>query len=107
MKLYLRDAAIGILLGLVIEQVAGTSYPEAVQSRVFDPAGMTESGFFRLDEAVPNVATGYLPLTSPGAPRRTNIYSIPVIGGADATRPPRPPAAARASPVPEWESASR
>ena len=72
-----------ILLGLVIEQITGTSYPEAVQSRVFDPAGMTESGFFRLDEAVPNVATGYLALTSPGAPRRANIYSIPVIGGAD------------------------
>ena len=69
-----------ILLGLVIEQVAGTSYPEAVQARVFEPAGMTASGFFRLDEAVPNVASGYLSLTSP---RRTNIYSIPVVGGSD------------------------
>lgn len=64
-----------ILLGLVIEQVVGTSYPEAVQARVFDPAGMTASGFFRLDEAVPDVATGYLPHTSPGLPRRTNVYS--------------------------------
>ena len=72
-----------ILLGLVIEQVAGTSYAEAVQARVFDPAGMTASGFFRLDEAVPDVATGYLPRTSPDSPRRTNIYSIPVVGGAD------------------------
>jgi CubicO group peptidase (beta-lactamase class C family) len=44
---------------------------------------MTASGFFRLDEAVPNVATGYLPLTSPDLPRRTNIYSIPVVGTAD------------------------
>jgi CubicO group peptidase (beta-lactamase class C family) len=72
-----------ILLGLVIEQIAGTSYPEAVQARVLEPAGMTASGFFRLDEAVPNVATGYLSLTSPDLPRRTNIYSIPVVGGAD------------------------
>ena len=72
-----------ILLGLVIEQIAGTSYPEAVQARVLEPAGMTASGFFRLDEAVPNVATGYLSLTSPELPRRTNIYSIPVVGGAD------------------------
>ena len=28
-----------ILLGLVIEQIAGTSYPEAVQARVFDRPG--------------------------------------------------------------------
>ena len=72
-----------ILLGLVIEQVAGTSYQEAVQARVFDPAGMTASGFFRLDEAVPDVATGYLALASPDLPRRTNIYSIPVVGTSD------------------------
>ena len=44
---------------------------------------MTASGFFRLDEAVPDVATGYLPLTAPDLPRRTNIYSIPVVGGSD------------------------
>ena len=72
-----------ILLGLVIEQITGTSYPEAVQARVFEPAGMTESGFFRLDEAVPDVATGYLPIISADLPRRTNIYSIPVVGSAD------------------------
>jgi CubicO group peptidase (beta-lactamase class C family) len=72
-----------ILLGLVIEQVTGTSYPEAVQARVFEPAGMTQSGFFRLDEAVPNVATGYLPSIAADVPRRTNIYSIPVVGTAD------------------------
>src|SRR5438309_870040 len=72
-----------ILLGLVIEQIAGTSYHEAVQARVLEPAGMTASGFFRLDEAVPNVATGYLSATSSELPRRTNIYSIPVVGGPD------------------------
>ena len=54
-----------------------------MQARVFKPAGMTESGFFRLDEAVPNVATGYLPRVAGGPPRRTNIYGIPVVGGAD------------------------
>ena len=72
-----------ILLGLVIEQISGTLYPEAVQARVFEPAGMTASGFFRLDEAVPNVAAGYLSPTSSDLPRRTNIYSIPVVGGPD------------------------
>jgi CubicO group peptidase (beta-lactamase class C family) len=72
-----------ILLGIVIEQVAGRPYTEFVQERVFDRAGMTASGFFRLDEAVPDVAVGYLPRTSPEEVSRTNIYQIPVIGGAD------------------------
>ncbi len=72
-----------IVLGIVIEHITGASYPEVVQERVFEPAGMTASGFFRLDEAVPNIATGYLAPTSPGLPRRTNVYSIPVVGGSD------------------------
>ena len=72
-----------VLLGIVIEQLADRPYTDVVQERVFDRAGMTASGFFRLDEAVPDVAVGYLPRSSPDAPSRTNIYQIPVIGGAD------------------------
>ena len=49
-----------ILLGAVIEQVADRPYIDVVQERVFDRAGMTASGFFRLDDAVPDVAVGYL-----------------------------------------------
>jgi D-alanyl-D-alanine carboxypeptidase len=44
---------------------------------------MSGSGFFRLDEAVPDVAVGYLPRESDAQPWRSNIYQIPVIGGAD------------------------
>ena len=44
---------------------------------------MTASGFFALDEARPDVAVGYLPPREPGGPWRSNIYSIPIIGGAD------------------------
>jgi CubicO group peptidase (beta-lactamase class C family) len=72
-----------IVLGLVIEEVAGRPYIDVVQERVLDRAGMDASGFFRLDEAVPDVAVGYLPRSGPEAPWRTNIYSVPVIGGAD------------------------
>ena len=43
---------------------------------------MTASGFFRLDEPVPDLATGYRRASLDG-PWRTNVYSIPVIGGAD------------------------
>jgi CubicO group peptidase (beta-lactamase class C family) len=72
-----------IVLGLVIEELTGRPYTEVVQERVFDRAGMSASGFFRLDEVVPDVAVGYLPRSSPDQPWRTNIYSVPVIGGAD------------------------
>jgi CubicO group peptidase (beta-lactamase class C family) len=66
-----------VLLGLVVEEVSGLSYVDAVRREVFDPAGMTASGFFRMDEPVPDVSVGYLPSG------RSNVYSIPVIGGAD------------------------
>ncbi len=72
-----------ILLGLVIEQVTGRDYVEVVQERVLDRAGMAASGFFRLDEAVPHVAVGYLPRDGADAPWRSNIYSVPVLGGPD------------------------
>ncbi len=72
-----------VLLGLVVEQITGRTFPEVVQERVFDRAGMSGSGFFRMDEVVPDVAVGYLPRSDPDAPWRTNIYSVPVIGGGD------------------------
>lgn len=66
-----------VLLGLVVEELTGLSFPDAVGRHVFGPAGMVASGFLRLDEAHPDVATGYLPSS------RRNVYSIPVLGGAD------------------------
>lgn len=72
-----------LLLGLVVEEATGRSFVEAAQRHVFDRAGMDDSGFFRFDEPVPDVAHGYLPRMSPDAPWRTNVFSVPVIGGAD------------------------
>ncbi len=72
-----------VLLGLVVEELTGRPFTEVVQERVFDRVGMTRSGFFRLDEAVPDVAVGYLPRTSAHGPWRTNVHRVPVIGGAD------------------------
>jgi CubicO group peptidase (beta-lactamase class C family) len=72
-----------VLLGIVLEHVTGQAYVDLVAERVFDRAGMSASGFFRLDEPYADVAVGYLEPDSPGAIRRSNIYSIPVIGCAD------------------------
>ena len=72
-----------IVLALVIEELTGRPFTEVVQERVFDRAGMPASGFFRLDEALPDVAVGYLPRSGPDAPWRSNIYRVPMIGGGD------------------------
>lgn len=72
-----------IVLGLIIEELTQVPYTEVVADRVFEPAGMAASGFFALDEARPNVAVGYLPPREPGAPWRSNIYSIPPVGASD------------------------
>jgi CubicO group peptidase (beta-lactamase class C family) len=72
-----------ILLGLVIEEAAGTPYIDAMQARVFGPAGMDGSGFLAADEVHPDVALGYLRPREPGEPWRTNVFSVPIVGGSD------------------------
>ena len=72
-----------VVLALVVEELTSRPFVEVVQDRVFGRAGMTDSGFFRLDEVVPDLAVGYLPRSGPEEPWRSNIYSVPVIGGGD------------------------
>jgi CubicO group peptidase (beta-lactamase class C family) len=72
-----------ILLGLLLEELTRLPYPEAVQQAVFEPAAMAGSGFFALDEVHPDIATGYLRPSAPGEPWRTNVYSVPAVGGPD------------------------
>jgi D-alanyl-D-alanine carboxypeptidase len=71
-----------VLLGAVLEQVTGQPFPEAVAERVFRPAGMDATAYLRSDEANPDVAVGYPPQEGDG-PWRSNIFSVPVIGGGD------------------------
>lgn len=72
-----------VLLGLLLQEVSGTPFAEAVTTRVFAPAGMTASGYPAFDEVHPHVAQGYLPPLHPGGPWRTNIYSVHPVGGGD------------------------
>lgn len=71
-----------VLLGQVLEEVTGQPVIEAITERVLVPARMASSGFLRLDEAHANVATGYLPRAQ-DEPWRSNVFSIPVVGGGD------------------------
>lgn len=70
-----------ILLALVAERASGIPFHDLVQTRVFDPAGMTASGFLRLDELPGDAALGYL--SDDPASLRTNVLHLPVRGNGD------------------------
>ena len=72
-----------IVLALIVEELTGQPFTEAVGERVLGPAGMTASGYFRTDDARPDVAVGYLQPASGDQPWRTNVHAVPVIGGGD------------------------
>jgi CubicO group peptidase (beta-lactamase class C family) len=72
-----------VLVAAVVEEVTGQEFVPSVTERVLRPCGMTSSGYFRSDEAVPDVATGYTRRTQKEGPWRSNVFSVPVIGGGD------------------------
>ena len=72
-----------VLLGILLAEVSGMPFADAVVTRVFMPAGMTASGYPALDEVHADVAQNYLPPLVDGGPWRTNIYSVPPVGGGD------------------------
>lgn len=49
------------VLGLIVEGVTGKPYGESLKSRIFDPAGMTDSGVFSENVALDRLAHGYAP----------------------------------------------
>ncbi|MBD2869428.1 serine hydrolase domain-containing protein [Paenibacillus arenilitoris] len=69
-----------IVLGLIVERLTGMTFQAYVEERIFRPCGMTDSGYFRMDDLPERTAFGYIDGES-GA--RTNIYAVPVIGGPD------------------------
>ena len=76
-----------IVLGLIIEAASGESYYDYVKRNVFDPAGMTSSGFFEADKIVPDVAMGYTKTQpdsgQPGNEWYENTMRLPVRGASD------------------------
>ena len=78
-----------VLVGIALEEVTGLGFPELVRREVFGPLGMDRSGFWALDEVVPELAIGYLPPDPEAPPNtaaaswRTNIYGVGAMGGPD------------------------
>lgn len=48
-----------LLLGVMLENILREPYPRLIQRNVLDPAGMTDSGYFRSRKLTP-IATGYV-----------------------------------------------
>ncbi len=47
------------LLGLIIEKASGMSYENYIETKMFEPLGMTRSMYCNTSESVPNRANGY------------------------------------------------
>lgn len=71
-----------IVLGLIVEEQSGMSFTEYIEKNIFEPCGMRGSGYFSLDKLPRNTAYGYIEDKLDGE-WKTNIYSIPIIGGPD------------------------
>lgn len=66
-----------VVLAVIAERVSGLPFTELVARRVFEPAGMTASGFSRSDHLPPRTATGYK------GDGRSNVFDLPVLGSGD------------------------
>ena len=70
-----------ILLGLVIECVTGMDFSAYIQERVFEPAGMKDSGYFAMDQLPKRTAYAYIKKADDTW--RTNFFAVPIVGAPD------------------------
>jgi CubicO group peptidase (beta-lactamase class C family) len=68
-----------VVLALLAERAARTSYHELVRTLVTQPAGMVDTAFLRSDELPGRAAKGYLHVDG----LRTNVLHLPVVGVGD------------------------
>lgn len=72
-----------VVLALVVEAASGRSYHDVVTDRILVPAGMTSTGFLRMDQLPGEVAIGYLEDAADDGNWRTNHLHLPVRGAGD------------------------
>ena len=70
-----------ILLGIVIESLTGTSFTQYINTHIFGPAGMQDSGYFPTDQLPERTAYAYI--KNPDGTWRTNFFAVPIIGAPD------------------------
>lgn len=75
-----------LIVGLVIEKLSGESYFDYVRDHIFTVAGMNDTGYYELNEVVPNRAIGYLRDAAEDPfgmnPRRSNVMFLGLKGNS-------------------------
>lgn len=74
-----------IVLGLLIERLSGENYFEYVRKHIYEPAGMTQTGSWRIDRWPANTAVGYTrggQDAAPDAPFKRNTDFLPGKGSS-------------------------
>ena len=69
-----------VVLALIAERVAKTSFHDLVRDLVCGPAGMADTEFLRSDELPGRAAIGYVQINGEW---RTNVFYLPVRGSGD------------------------
>lgn len=79
-----------VVLGLIIEEITGDPFDVYLKKAIFDPAGMTDTGYYELDRLPARCASSYI-FDEERKEYRTNIFSIDAkgtgAGGAFTTAP--------------------
>ena len=74
-----------IVLGLLIERLSGENYFEYINKHIYEPAGMTQTGSWRLERWPANTATGYTrggQDADPATPLQRNTDFLPGKGSS-------------------------
>jgi D-alanyl-D-alanine carboxypeptidase len=75
-----------VVLGAVVERVSGEGYFDYVKAHIFEPAGMSNSDSYSIDQKISNLAAGYTRFGGEGVlgsdplgiePRRSNLDTMP------------------------------
>lgn len=70
-----------LVLGAIVEKLAGKSYFDYVRERIYDPAGMADTDAYEMDDVVPNLAIGYVRDREQPARWRNNLFMHVIKGG--------------------------
>lgn len=70
-----------VILGLIIEALTGETFADHIGRTIFDPLGMSGSGFWPLDLVVPNRADGYTRDEAVPGAWRSNLFVNQFRGG--------------------------
>lgn len=70
-----------ILLGLIVEEQSGLGFRKYVEENIIKKLGMESTGYFAMDNLSKGCSYGYTKDSTGNL--KTNIYSVPIIGGPD------------------------